>query len=86
MPSPQLPVTGKCDFWTKLLTEAAFNTRYLQQTLVEHQAAEGPSEASDVASLSPLFNEHVSMLGRYDFTLSERVAAGELRPLCTLPD
>jgi len=37
-----------------------------------------------VARLSPLLHEHVNMLGRYDFTLPERVAAGELRPLRNL--
>ena len=31
-----------------------------------------------MARLSPLLHEHVNMLGRYDFTLSERMAAGEL--------
>lgn len=37
-----------------------------------------------MARLSPLLHEHVNMLGRYDFTLPERVAAGELRPLRNL--
>ena len=58
-----------------------WNTRYLQQALEEHQLTEGTSELSDVARLSPLLHEHVNMLGSYDFTLPERVAAGELRPL-----
>lgn len=58
-----------------------WNTRYLQQALQEHQAAEGAAEPADVARLSPLLHEHVNMLGRYDFTLPECVAAGELRPL-----
>lgn len=57
------------------------NTRYLQQALEEHQATEGAPESGNVARLSPLLHEHVNMLGRYDFTLSERMAAGELRPL-----
>ena len=61
-----------------------WNTRYLQQALAEYQAAEGTPEAGDVARLSPLLHEHVNMLGRYDFTLPERVAAGELRPLRNL--
>lgn len=58
-----------------------WNARYLQQALKEHQATEGAPEPSDVACLSPLLHEHVNMLGRYDFTLPKRVAAGELRPL-----
>jgi hypothetical protein len=28
-----------------------------------------------------LLHEHLNMLGRYDFTLPDRIAAGELRPL-----
>ena len=35
----------------------------------------------DVARLSPLGHEHINMLGRYVFTLPDRVARGELRPL-----
>ncbi len=61
-----------------------WNTRYLQQALKEHQATEGAPEPGDVARLSPLLHEHVNMLGRYDFNLPERVAAGELRPLRNL--
>ena len=38
----------------------------------------------DVARLSPLLHEHVNMLGRYDFTLPEATAAGQLRSLRTL--
>lgn len=34
-----------------------------------------------MARLSPLLREHINMLGRYDFTPPERVAAGALRPL-----
>lgn len=58
-----------------------WNTRCLQQALQEHQATEGAPEPADIARLSPLLHEHVNMLGRYDFTLPERMAAGELRPL-----
>ena len=58
-----------------------WNTRYLQQALEYHQAVAEPPEPGDVACLSPLLHEHINMLGRYDFTLSEGIAAGELRPL-----
>lgn len=58
-----------------------WNTRYLQQALQEHLATERAPEPTDIARLSPLLHEHVNMFGRYDFTLPERVAAGELRPL-----
>lgn len=58
-----------------------WNTRYLQQALEQWQQTEGEPPADEVARLSPLLHEHVNMLGRYDFTLPERIAAGELRPL-----
>ena len=58
-----------------------WNTRYLQQALEQHQAAAEPLEPSDVVRLSPLLHEHINMLGRYDFTLPEDIAAGPLRPL-----
>jgi hypothetical protein len=35
----------------------------------------------DVARLSPLGHEHINMLGRYAFSLPDRIARGGLRPL-----
>jgi hypothetical protein len=35
----------------------------------------------DVGRLSPLGHEHIIMLGRYAFSLPDRIARGELRPL-----
>ena len=35
----------------------------------------------DVARLSPLGHEHINTLGRYAFSLPDRIARGELRPL-----
>ena len=61
-----------------------WNTRYLQQALERWQETEEHLNPEDVARLSPLLHEHVNMLGRYDFTLPEAVAAGQLRPLRTL--
>jgi len=61
-----------------------WNTRYLQQALEQWQETEGGLNPDDVARLSPLLHEHVNMLGRYDFTLPEAIAAGRLRPLRTL--
>ncbi|SNS04349.1 Tn3 family transposase [Hymenobacter mucosus] len=61
-----------------------WNTRYLQQALERWQETEEHVNPEDVARLSPLLHEHVNMLGRYDFTLPESVAAGQLRPLRTL--
>jgi len=61
-----------------------WNTRYLQQALEQWQETEEHFNPEDVARLSPLPHEDVNMLGRYDFTLPEAVAAGQLRPLRTL--
>jgi len=61
-----------------------WNTRYLQQALEQWQETKGILNPDDVARLSPLLHEHVNVLGRYDFTLPESIAAGQLRPLRTL--
>ena len=58
-----------------------WNTRYLQQALEQWPESEVPPAPDDVARLSPLLHEHVNMLGRYDFTLPESIAAGQLRSL-----
>jgi TnpA family transposase len=58
-----------------------WNTRYLQHALERWQQKEGVLAPDDVARLSPLLHEHVNMLGRYDFSLPEHIAAGEMRPL-----
>ena len=58
-----------------------WNTRYLQQALEQWPESEAPPAPYDVARLSPLQHEHINMLGRYDFTLPESIAAGQLRPL-----
>ena len=61
-----------------------WNTCYLQQALEQWQETEGIPNPDDVARLSPLLHDHVNVLGRYDFTLPEAVAVGQLRPLRTL--
>lgn len=40
-----------------------------------------PVRDEDAARLSPLIFEHINLLGRYSFTVSEAVIRGELRPL-----
>jgi TnpA family transposase len=61
-----------------------WNTRYLQHALEQWQETEEVLHPADVARLSPLLHEHVNMLGRYDFTLPEDIAAGQIRPLRAL--
>lgn len=60
-----------------------WNTRYIQVALDELRSIGHPVNDEDVARLTPLLHEHVSMLGKYDFTLSEDVAQGNLRPCVT---
>ena len=61
-----------------------WNTRYLQQGLEQWQETEGIPNPDNVARLSPLLHNHVNVLGRYDFTSPENIAAGQLRPLRAL--
>ncbi|WP_272976355.1 Tn3 family transposase [Deinococcus geothermalis] len=58
-----------------------WNTRYMQVALEDLRHAGMDVQEEDVARLSPLLHEHVNMLGKYDFTLPDEVAGGQLRPL-----
>ncbi|MBB5295804.1 TnpA family transposase [Deinococcus metallilatus] len=58
-----------------------WNTRYMQVALEDLRHAGMDIQEEDVARLSPLLHEHVNMLGKYDFTLPDEVAGGQLRPL-----
>jgi TnpA family transposase len=58
-----------------------WNTIYMEAAL--RQLRQEGFEVRDeyLARLSPLGHEHINMLGRYTFTLPQRIARGELRPL-----
>jgi TnpA family transposase len=58
-----------------------WNTRYIYVALNRLRSEGAEVKAEDVARLSPLVQEHVNMLGRYQFTLAEPVKRGELRSL-----
>lgn len=58
-----------------------WNTRYMGVALSDLQRSGTVVNDEDVARLSPLLHEHVNMLGRYDFTLPDEIASGQLRPL-----
>ena len=58
-----------------------WNTRYLDVALTELRQSGEPVLEEDVARLTPLLHEHVNMLGKYDFTLPEEIAQGQLRRL-----
>lgn len=62
-----------------------WNTRYLDAALAQVRASSMAVSPEDVERLSPLVLDHVNVLGRYDFALTESVRQGQLRPLRT-PD
>ena len=58
-----------------------WNTIYMQAALDLHRADGHSVRPEDEARLSPLGHEHINLLGRYSFAVTESVARGELRPL-----
>ena len=58
-----------------------WNTRYIEVVLDDLKRSGARVDSLDTARLSPLLHEHVNMLGKYDFTLPEGIADGQLRPL-----
>jgi TnpA family transposase len=70
-----------------LVTNAVvlWNTMYMQAALGHLQIQPGDIREEDEARLSPLIHEHVNVLGRYSFTLTEQIKNGQLRPLNEAP-
>jgi len=58
-----------------------WNTIYMDAAVKQLSAEGYEVQPEDIARLSPLGHKHVNMLGRYAFTLPDKVARGELRPL-----
>lgn len=58
-----------------------WNTRYFEAALDRLKSQGIEVRPEDVARLSPLVHEHINMLGRYHFVMTEPIARGELRPL-----
>lgn len=58
-----------------------WNTIYMESALnhVENQSVK--MDDNLVQRLSPLFHEHINVLGHYSFTLSEQIEKGKFRPL-----
>jgi hypothetical protein len=57
-----------------------WNTIYMDAALNQLRKEGVPVQDDDVTHLSPLGHD-INMLGRYAFTLPDRIARGELRPL-----
>ena len=58
-----------------------WNTLYMKAALTQLRAEGYAVSDEDVHRLSPLLHEHINMLGRYSFLMSEAIAHGALRPL-----
>lgn len=60
-----------------------WNTLYMNAAL-EHLRSQGEKiDPEDIARLWPLSWEHINLLGRYSFRLSDSLRPGQLRPLLT---
>lgn len=62
-------------------TVVLWNTIYIDAALEQLRNEGFQVLSKDVARLSPLGYDHINMMGRYAFTLPDRVARGQLRPL-----
>jgi TnpA family transposase len=58
-----------------------WNTIYTQAAIEKLKADDQLIQDADIARLSALTWRHINFLGRYDFSVPEPVARGELRPL-----
>ena len=58
-----------------------WNMIYMDAALQQLRSEGFEVRDDDVARLSPLGHEHINMLGRYAFSLPDKIAPGELRPL-----
>ena len=63
-----------------------WNTLYMNQALEDMRARGMTVLPEDVERLSPLGYDHINLLGRYTFSLSEEVRQGALRPLREVED
>ncbi len=58
-----------------------WNTIYMQEAIAQLRYQGMKTDPTDITRLSPIFWRHINFLGRYDITLPESVAKGNLRPL-----
>lgn len=58
-----------------------WNTIYMGAVLNQLEQEGYKIKEDDMARLSPLTHDHINMLGRYSFAVSESIRKGELRPL-----
>ena len=53
----------------------------MQQAITALRAAGAEVRTADITRLTPLGFEHINMHGRYQFTITEAMTRGALRPL-----
>jgi TnpA family transposase len=70
-----------CSFGLIVNVIVLWNTIYMDAALRQLRKEAFEVKDEDVARLSPLGHEHINMLDRYAFSLPDRIAGGELRPL-----
>lgn len=58
-----------------------WNTIYMGAVFNQLKQEGYEIKEDDMARLSPLMHDHINMLGRYSFAVSESIRKGELRPL-----
>ena len=58
-----------------------WNTRYLDAALAKVRTTDVAVKPEDVQRLAPLLLDHVNVVGRYEFILTESIRKGKLRPL-----
>jgi TnpA family transposase len=63
-----------------------WNTLYMHRALEEMRAREMKIAEEDVERLSPLGYDHINMLGRYTFSLSDEIRQGAFHPLRELEE
>lgn len=63
-----------------------WNTLYMHRALEEMRAKGMKIAAEDVERLSPLGYDHINMLGRYTFSLSDEIRQGAFHPLRELEE
>ncbi|KNY27684.1 Tn3 family transposase [Pseudobacteroides cellulosolvens] len=63
-----------------------WNTRYMESALEVIRDRGNILEYEDIPRLSPLGYEHINIVGKYSFNLSETVANGKLRPLINIEE
>jgi hypothetical protein len=66
---------------TRHCNAVSTNTIYMDAALRQLRKEGFEVREEDVARLSPLGHEHINMLGRYAFSLPDKIARRELRPL-----